>query len=171
MGVEVRKNFDFKKMGMDRLQVLERAMGRLLEYEAKEIIKRTQSGKDANLKAFAPYTSAYAKYKYTGQKGGNSNNRGGFKRGDDRSSIKGSYSNFGRVDLTFSGQLLQAIRSRVKRVGRAVEGVIYFLAGRQDRSNRKATNFDVARGLLKKREFFGLDPIQKKRIKETLQKA
>lgn len=171
MGVEVKRNFNFKKIATDRITTLERTMGRLLEEEIGQIVKRTQGGKDKDLKSFAPYTPGYAKLKYTGKSGGNSKNRGGFLKSDDKSSIKGAYSNFGKVDLTFTGQLLQAIRSKVKRIGTVVEGTIYFLAGRQNRSKSKATNFDIARGLSKKREFFGLDPIQRKRIIEKLQKA
>lgn len=146
MGVEFKTKLDPKKLMVDRIARLERAMGRLLEEEIGEIIKRTQGGKDVELKGFSRYSKAYAKKR---EKSGRSSN----------------------VDLTYSGQLLQSLTSKVKRIGQVVEGVIYFLAGRQNRSKSNATNLDIARGLLRERKFFGLDRNQVKRITEKLKNA
>lgn len=115
---------------------LRRTMAREIEFAKSELISRTQSGLDANDAPFAPYSDEYRKQR---AKGGRSE---------------------APVDLTYSGQLMQAIQSKVEVGAEGVTGVIYITPGRGDGKS----NADIARGLSKLRKFFAFGA----RIRRTL---
>jgi hypothetical protein len=115
---------------------LKKELSVILEQEAGEIISRTQGGSDADGKKFAGYSPKYKAYK---EKTGRS----------------------GNVDLTFSGLMLQSIRTRVKEIGSELEGKIFFAS---------PVAAARARGNMELRKFFELSKEQIQRIVNHLKR-
>ena len=114
-----------------KLDVFEQAVSD----EATRIVQRTQSGKDVNDQAFAPYSKAYAKVRQ--------------KKGRKTSP----------VDLLFTGKMLAAIQTRIRRFAQGIEATIYFS------SPQEAAK---AAGNQRLRPFFGLSDEQVGRITKKM---
>lgn len=121
------------------LENLKARMSRAIQKSEREIIKRTQSGKEINGAAFKPYSPEYKKQK---------NSRGKKRRQDalGRGDV---------VNLTLTGNMLQAITHTVDVEGNAVIGKIYFNGEFEAKK---------ARWNMVKRPFFGLSKSQMKYI-------
>lgn len=65
------------------------------------------------------------------------------------------------VNLLFTGDLLSSITTKVERSGDSIIGYIYF---------GDATNAKKAKGLMKKRKFFGLSEENKEKIRLDIKK-
>lgn len=112
---------NFKKIAKEDFEHREKRLSDFLAVAVKDIVKRTQSGKDANGGPFEKYTPEYAHYKFVTKKRG-----------------------FGKVDLTFSGAMLRAMTHSVKRLGNVLEGIINFTNpkdGEKARGNMEKRNF------------------------------
>jgi hypothetical protein len=119
--VEVKGLPNFKKISKEDFEKREKRLNDFLAVAVKDIVKRTQSGTDANGGSFEKYTPEYAHYKFVKK-----------KRGP------------GKVDLTFSGAMLRAMTHSVKRLGNALEGIINFTNvkdGEKARGNMQKRNF------------------------------
>jgi hypothetical protein len=142
MGSRIIRKVDFNAKvyggggGNGLLPNLEKAMGIAVADASAEIVIRTKRGSDVDGNSFKAYTPAYAKHR-----------REKLKRQSDR------------VNLQVTGQMLAAIRQKVKAVGNKVIGTIYF----GDETNRLK-----AEGNSRYRNFFGLSENQVKTILETL---
>jgi hypothetical protein len=145
--VEISVNSQFsaakeiKSLRDDYAEILNREV----QLAAGEIVKRAQSGITPDGGAMAPYSPAYAKRKVKTKRGAN-------------------------VNLTFSGQLLQAIQSKVEKVADGIVATIYFNAGRSNRSGSSITNPALAQAIEKKRKFFALSAQQIDKIINALQR-
>ena len=117
-----------------KLDVFEQAVSD----EATRIVLRTQAGKDVDGAAFAPYSKAYAKVRQ--------------KKGRKTSP----------VDLLFTGKMLAAIQTRIRRFAQGVEATIYF-------SNPQEAA--KAAGNQRLRPFFGLSDEQVGRITKKMTEA
>lgn len=113
------------------------ALEKSLEEEITHIRLRTQRGIDVEDKNFRSYSPQYLKYRT--DKGRNAST----------------------PDLTFTGRMLAAMRSKVTHVRGYLEGTIFFLSSQ--RIKAKANN--------ETREFFGLSKEQLVRITEKIRKA
>jgi len=101
MSIQVKSNFNPKRMAEELKERQEKALARAMETAAREIQKRTQSGQDAAGSPFKKYSDAYRKFK---QKKGRT----------------------GNVDLTFTGDMLRAMSTTVERVASGLIGTIKF---------------------------------------------
>lgn len=113
------QNFDLKKLSEDALKRLHIGFDRAIQGEVREIVKRTQDGRDIFNRPFEPYSPEYFKFKTT---------RG--RTGD--------------VDLTFTGKMLGAMTSKVERVANKLVGVISFnnkIDGAKARGNMQRRKF------------------------------
>lgn len=106
--------------------------------EATRIVVRTQRGLDVDGNPFPEYSKQYAKVR---------------RNAGRRTSP---------VDLTFTGQMLNSIQTRVTRALGKITGEIFFSS---------ASEAAKARGNQKLRSFFGLSDEQVERIKDKMQKA
>lgn len=115
-------------------------MHREMQLARTGIIVRTQSGTDVTGGSFAPYSEGYAKAR---------------TKAGRRSSP---------VDLTFTGQMLQAITTAVRKVGSAIEGRIFF-ADAESATKARYNQED------NERRFFGLSDEQMNRIRSAVYEA
>lgn len=124
---------DIKAQAAAQARARARKLETLLEQEAGEIVRRTQSGISLNGGGFVRYSEGYAKYK--ARKGRNV-----------------------KPDLTFKGNMLKGIRSKVVTSANVITGFIYFLPSQAIKAfvNQKL------------RPFFGLSAEQKQRIVKGL---
>lgn len=140
------------KIETDKLRdELEHIMDREMQIAVGEIIERTQSGKTPEGGAMKAYSAKYRKYK---DNKGTKQNRNLSSRG-------------GSVNLTLSGQLLEAINSLVRVQANTITGIIYFNAARSPGS---ITNSGLAQALEKLRPFFALSKKQIDQIVNALKK-
>jgi phage gpG-like protein len=138
MGFEVKNANVVIKLVTDRIDAIEKAFEPILQDETTRMVQRIQSGKDVDGNPFTPYTPEYEKFK----------------------SAKGRKTS--PVDLTFTGNMLNAITSKVEKFADKIVGTIFF------NSAREAAK---ARGNQDKRPFFGLSEEQVQRITEKLRDA
>lgn len=140
---------------------IEKAIGKLdgaLKDEATRIVLRTQSGVDVDGKSFAEYTPAYNRRK-AGLRSGFITRTG--KKGKNARQVKGEFSATPQaVDLTLSGNMLNAIQTDVSRTPTGAVGTIFF---------NSALEAAKARGNQQKRRFFGFSDEQVERIKTKLE--
>lgn len=113
-----------------------KAMQEQLQKEIRIIAKRTSSGVDVDGQAFTPYSPKYA----------------AFKRASGRS---------GKVDLTWTGNMLAAMGSKVKVIGETIIGIISFIPAQAVK----------ARANMRTRNFFGLSKEQLTRITKAMKEA
>lgn len=152
--VEIKKLPNFKQIGKEDLQNREQALKRYLQIAVKDIIKRTQSGRDANGVNFAPYIDEYRKEKEFATGRGATVDLVGFnyKKKTSRKTQR-------KTPRTQPGAMLAAMQSSVRRIGNTLEGIINFINPREG---------DKARGNMKKRNFFNLSDTQIKNLKEIM---
>ena len=145
MGIEIQKSFDFGDELERQLNRTEKNMGVALSDHITTIVQNATSGRDIEGKAFAPYSKGYQKRR-----------------------AKAGFST--RPNLTVTGNMLQAIDSRVRRVGDKIVGEIFFRgtssASRLGKGSASAA--DKARWNQKLRNFFGITTKQASRLLETL---
>ena len=119
---------------------LRKNLEKAMELAATEIIRRTQSGKDADGRKFKKYTKRYAAIKKETGKG----------------------RNVSTVDLTLEGPMLKAIHSKVKLNTRdRLEGIIHITDKEQA---------SKARGNMKKRKFFAFSKKQRKDLLKIIRR-
>lgn len=135
MPIEVKNADVIVRVVQERLQQMRQRLEQVLVDEATEIVLRTQDGKDADGKPFDEYSPKYAKYRA--------------KRGRKTDP----------VDLTFTGNMLAAIQTRVEDTTDGARGVIFF---------NSALEAAKARGNMERRRFFGLSDEQVRRIRQRL---
>jgi len=137
MGIKITKNFDVQKITDDLKNNLKRGLGTQLLDEAQEIISRTQAGKGVSGGRFKAYSDQYRKFR----------NKKGRRSG---------------VDLTFTGNMLQSITSKVEVTADKIIGTIFFS------SNKEALKASFNNVL---RPFFGLSKDQVVRLTQKLKEA
>lgn len=134
MGIEFKANFDIEKLGQELLDKQETTLARVMEEMAEKIVSRSIAQTDADGKRFVRLSPEYAKRKSR----------------TDRSAVP---------DLTFTGQMLASITSKVERVGKNLVGRIFFNSAREA---------EKARGNMKLRKFFALSREQIQTIIDRL---
>lgn len=122
-----------------------RALEKALEQEITFIRLRTQQGRDVEGEKFAKYS------KFT------------------QALRKERGRNVTTVDLTFTGAMLRALRSKITRAHGYIEGVIFFIASERSKARRHNEGDPINR--LPKRRFFGLSEEQVARITDSIRKA
>lgn len=137
MPIEIKNADVIIKLTEERLKAINQEFEQVIADEATRIVLRTQSGVDVNGQPFEPYTEDYAKFRT--------------KKG--RSTTP---------NLLFTGNMQNAIESKVEKTGDSVVGTIFF---------NSAQEAVKAQGNQKKRQFFGLSDEQVKRITEKLKSA
>lgn len=135
MPIEIKNAEVLIRLPEERLKAIDQRFEQVLADEATQIVLRTRRGVDVDGTPFASYTEAYAK-----------------KRGD-------SGRRTSPVDLTFTGNMLNSISTKIVRTLETVIGTIFF---------NSTTEGLKARGNQEKRRFFGLSEEQVKRITEKL---
>lgn len=147
--INVNNQFSAQKEIKDLVDDVERVLNREIQVAAGEIVKRTQQGQTPDGGNFKSYTKGYAKYK--AKKGRNTN-----------------------VDLTFSGQMLQAIQTKIEKTASAITAIIFFNVPRSNRGasgkGSTITNPALAEILGRVRPFFALSDKQIDKIINALQK-
>lgn len=107
MAITVEKAIDFAAIKDDLQRSMVKAFSDQIQLEATEIIRRTQSGVDADGQAFDEYTPEYRRFKVD-------------KRGRS-----------GTVDLTFSGAMLDDIQTSIEVIPEGYLGKIFFASVEQ----------------------------------------
>lgn len=134
MAIEVKTNFDASSLGEELITKLETNFGRVMEEMAEQIVTRSRNQLDVDGHRFVELSKPYAKR----------------KAASGRSPIP---------DLTFTGRMLAAITSEVKRVGNNLIGRIFF---------NSVKEAEKARGNMEIRKFFALSRDQENSITEKL---
>jgi hypothetical protein len=135
MSIEVKNSEVIIKLVKEKLEKMSVKLETALSDEATRIVLRTQSGKDVDGSSFAPYTPKYAEHRK--------------KKGRKEAP----------VDLTFTGNMLASIQTKVEKVSDGYLGTIYF---------GSALEALKARGNQLRRRFFGFSDEQVARIKNKL---
>lgn len=135
MGIEIKNKLNIAKIKEDILRKQKVNLDIAINDAAAEIVVRSRSGVDAKGGRFKPLTDKYKKFKV--------------KKGRRPS-----------PDLTFTGNMLAAITSKVEQIGGQLVGTIFF------NSAREAAK---ARGNNLIRRFFELSADQINKIKNRLQ--
>ena len=161
------RNFEFKssfnasriseKLIAERQKKFERAM----EEAAREIVERTQSGKDYQDRAFKKYSDSYAAWK-TGFTRSGKRRREKIKSGKRAGKMRYAKINFGaggNVNLTLTGRMLQNVTTTFWRTATELIGRITFSS--QLEANK-------ARGNMATRKFFALSRKQIESITNKL---
>lgn len=143
--IDINSQFSAAREIKELRDDFEEILNREIQIAAGELVKRAQSGVTPDGESMAAYTPAYAKRKQKTKRGTN-------------------------VNLTFSGQLLQSIQTKIERTAGSVTAIIYFLASRNNRSGGSITNPALAREIEKKRKFFALSAQQIDKIINALQR-
>jgi hypothetical protein len=157
VGIEVKNAEVILRLVKEKLEKAKARLKGALEDEATRIVLRTRSGLDVDGKPFARYSDSYNQFK--------AKFRSGFitrtgKRGKNARQLIGKFSATPQqVDLTLSGQMLNAIQTKVETTPEGATGTIFF------NSTEEAVK---AQGNQKKRQFFGLSDEQVQRIKAKL---
>lgn len=138
MAVTIRSTFSGADRARQLVENAETALNRQLQIEATQIITRTQSGRAVNGSGFDDYSDGYAEFR---------------RKAGRRTSP---------VDLTFTGQMLQAITTTVRKVGDTIEGRIFFA----DAESAAKARFNSER-----RSFFGLSDEQRERLRAAVYEA
>ncbi len=137
--VTVKTTFKPSEKKRELLENLKKRMSQAIQKSEREIIKRTQSGKEIEGAAFEPYCDKYREWKNSA---GKKRRQAALGRGDT-------------VNLTLTGDMLRAITHTVDVEGNAVIGKIYFNGEFEAKK---------ARWNMVKRPFFGLSKSQMKYI-------
>ena len=127
---------DIKAQAQAQMRARAKRLEILLEQEAGEIIQRTQSGKSIEGGTFTRYSDGYAAYKA--------------KKGRRASP----------PDLTFTGNMLKSIRTKITISASVITGFIYLLPSQAIKA--------FANQITYRRPFFGLSNEQKQRIVKGL---
>lgn len=135
MGIEVRNAEVIVRAVKDRLERMIERLDVAIADEATRIVVRTRKGLDVNGNPFAEYSPKYAKHRQ--------------KRGRKTDP----------VDLTFTGNMLNAIQTKVERTADGATGTIFFGSAREAAK---------AAGNQERRQFFGLSDEQVARLKRKL---
>lgn len=147
--ISVNNQFSAQKEIKKLVDNVETVLNKEIQLAAGEIVKRTQAGQKPTGGAFKAYSKSYAKYK----------------------SSKGRSTG---VDLTFSGQLLQAIQTKIEKTTSAITATIFFNAPRSNRGasgkGSTITNPALATELERTRPFFALSKKQIDKIINALQR-
>ncbi len=149
--LNISKRFE-DKVRKDAARELERQ----LEQAIGQIITRTQSGKDANDQPFKPYTSEYKNYKNGLTPSGKPTDR--LTKTRRQKQAAGILPRGETVNLTYTGRMLQGIRSKVTANASQLIGKLFFLP----------TEAAKARGNQKLRPFFGLSDSQVVQIMDAI---
>lgn len=150
-----RKNFDLKQIAEQKIERTHRELEKELEGAIREIVRRTQSGQDMDNRQFADYTDEYKAWKQGFTKSGKLRSRGGRAK-------RAEFRKVGTVNLTYSGDMLAAINSKVERVGNDLLGILFF---------NNPNDAAKARGNMEKRKFFGLSKEQIERLIQKMRNA
>lgn len=135
MGLEVKNAEVIVKVVKERLEAMKGKLEAALADEATRIVLRTRKGTDVDGNAFAPYSEKYAK----------------------RKAASGRKTS--PVDLTYSGNMLSSIQTKVEDTPSGATGTIFF---------GSALEAAKAQGNQRRRKFFGLSDEQVARIKKKL---
>lgn len=135
MSIEFKSNFNADKLSKDAMEKHSKDLEKAMAEAAREIIERTRQQKGVNGGAFVRLSEKYKKYKTS----------------------KGRR---GVPDLTFSGNLLNSIQTKVEKLGKDLIGLIYFSSPKESLK---------AQGLMKLRKFFALSDKQKEKISKKLE--
>lgn len=148
--ISVNNQFSAKAEIKDLVDDLEKTLDREIQLAAGEIVKRTQSGSTPDGSTFEPYSKAYAKRKAKTNRSGT------------------------LVNLTYSGQMLQAITTKIEKTASSITATIFFNAPRGNRGasgkGSTITNSALATVLEKVRPFFALSEKQIAKLINALQK-
>lgn len=136
MGINIFSKLNFKKIAQDNHQRIAQALPGILQSERAIMLARIESGKDVNEAVFKRYKPKYADYRA--------------KRGYRVSP----------PNLRKSGQMLQAVSSRVLNTLGQITGTVFF----NNYAERARGNID--RG----RKFFGFTEAQFQRIRDRISK-
>lgn len=134
MGITIKNAEVIVKVVKDRLEAMTDRLEVALADEATRIVIRTRKQLDVDGNQFDPLSPKYAKYKA--------------KKGRKP-----------EPDLTFSGNMLNAIQTRVEKTQDGATGTIFFGSAREALK---------AAGNQQRRKFFGLSDEQVARIKKKL---
>lgn len=135
MGIDIKNAEVIVRVVKEKLDKMTAKLEAALSDEATRIVLRTRKGLDVDGAPFAPYTEKYAAFKKS----------------------KGRKDN--PVDLTFTGNMLASIQTKVEKTREGATGTIFF------GSAREAVK---ARGNQERRKFFGLSDEQVARIRKKL---
>jgi hypothetical protein len=172
------KNIEFKSTVKlpEPTKALAKFFDQLLQKAAKDIITRTQSGREIEGAKFAAYTPKYALYK-GGEKGRSNKWSGAAKGGSKKAKgirkglIKGGTNV--KVDLTYTGAMLRGINTKIIRANK--EEIIGAITMSPEQVGKAIGNQTGVRGkkrnLKNPRPFFGLSQKQKDDIQKTIMEA
>lgn len=137
MSIEVKlDNLDALSRALEkRLGKMPSKLKEQLDVETNQIIARTKSGVDSSGSTFKPYRPSTIR-----------------KR--QQAGLQTQY-----VDLTFTGDMLKSIRTKVQSSGTTITGIIYFINGQSEK-----VPFNLRWG----RKFFALDRKQAQNIRNKL---
>lgn len=137
MSIEVKlTNLDGLSRALEkRISKMPSKLKEQLDLEANQIIARTQSGVDSSGSSFRPYRASTI-------------------RNRQEAGLQTQY-----VDLTFTGDMLKSIRTKVQSSGTTITGIIYFINGE---------SYKVTSNLKWGRKFFALDRKQAENIRNKL---
>jgi hypothetical protein len=138
MPITFRSTFNAKRTLDRKLDAVESALTRQIELEKTAIVARTGQGKDVDGARFEDYSDAYAK-----------------RRADAGRQVS-------PPNLTFTGQMLQAIVTQVVRARESISARIYF-ADTESAAKARYNN--------PTRRFFGLADSQLARLKRAVREA
>ena len=135
MSIEFKANFSAESLAKEAIEGHQKELEKAMAEAAREIIERTRQQKGVEGGSFARLSEKYKKYKTSkGRKG--------------------------VPDLTFSGNLLNSIQTKVEKLGKDLIGLIFFSSPKESLK---------AQGLMKLRRFFDLSEKQKEKITKKLQ--
>lgn len=135
MGIEIKNAEVIVRVVKEKLDKMTAKLEQAISDEATRIVMRTRKGLDVDGASFIPYTPKYAEYK------------------------KNKGRKTSPVDLTFSGNMLASIQTKVEKTLQGATGTIFF---------GSALEAAKARGNQERRKFFGLSDEQVARIKKKL---
>lgn len=159
---QCKNNVNIKRWMTSLKEQQKKKLGRAMEEAAREIVQRTQGGREIENANFKAYTPEYARYKAkTGR---------GFKlegwekrlnKSQQRKLIKAKAAAGISItpDLTFKGRMLANIRTKVFEQGEKLIGMIFFFS--QAEGNKARWNQAI-------RPFFGLSRAQRAAIVNKL---
>lgn len=136
MPIEVKGQDVVIKLVEQKLKQIEDRFEPALQDEVTRLIARTQQGRDVDNQPFAPYSAGYAETR-----------RAAGRRPSP-------------PDLTFTGQMLNAIQTRVDRAAGKLIGTVFFSSAREAAK---------ASGNQRLRRFFAFGKEQVERLKRKLE--
>ena len=152
--LDVKDNSKFfkqqlKKKSEKLKSAIQRALAEASAFQVSAIRDRTeQKGRDVRDKPFKPYSKGYIQAKR--------------KRFNDPNNRDTTPKNF--VDLNFTGKMFSALTFTT----RPSRGILFFRTAEQ---TKKAMIHNEGKGKMPKREFFGISPIEQKKINAIIEKS